>query len=190
MNTIVENLSILESIKHDIGNAITQKGGVVSDEFGGYAQAIKNLPSGGDNRALIGLIQKDIMELVIPEGTTFIGDYSFHELTSLTELTIPSSVTDIYSNAFYNCYSLSRLIYANGCEKVFYIYGIDSVTMVTIPHSVTSIEGSAFYEYMNLSDIFYDGTYAEWLSFAPESFIQGFDVTVHCTDGDFPAVEI
>lgn len=47
MATIVENIQTLQSIKSDIKNAIIQKGGSVTDAFGGYAQAITNLPSGG-----------------------------------------------------------------------------------------------------------------------------------------------
>ena len=47
MATIVENIQTLQSIKSDIKNAIIEKGGSVTDAFGGYAQAIKDLPGGG-----------------------------------------------------------------------------------------------------------------------------------------------
>ena len=47
MATIIENIQTLQSIKTDIKDAIISKGGSVTDAFGGYAQAIKDLPSGG-----------------------------------------------------------------------------------------------------------------------------------------------
>ena len=47
MATIAENIQTLKSIKSDIKNAITDKGGAVGNDFKTYAQAITNLPSGG-----------------------------------------------------------------------------------------------------------------------------------------------
>ena len=47
MATIAENIQTLRSIKSDIKNAITDKGGNVGNDFKTYAQAITNLPSGG-----------------------------------------------------------------------------------------------------------------------------------------------
>ena len=47
MSTIAENLKTLKSIKSDIQSAIIEKGGSASDSFASYAQAIRNLPSGG-----------------------------------------------------------------------------------------------------------------------------------------------
>ena len=41
-----------------------------------------------------------ITNLVIPEGVTSIGDYSFYYCTSLTSVTIGESVTSIGTNAF------------------------------------------------------------------------------------------
>ena len=75
MTTIAENIQTLRSIKSDIKNAILQKGGVVTDAFGGYAQAITDLPSGGGgNEDLVNLIERDVTTFDIPDGTTKIGD--------------------------------------------------------------------------------------------------------------------
>ena len=68
--------------------------------------------------------RQDILSLLIEEGVTSIGNYTFYECSSLTSVTIPNSVTSIGEWAFCDCSGL---------------------TSVTIPNSVTSIEGGAFY---------------------------------------------
>ena len=123
MATIAENIQTLRSIKSDIKNAITNKGGSVGNDFKTYAQAITNLPSGGGNEDLINLIERDITTLNIPDGTTKIGSYAFYTYKSLTDITIPSTVTSIDAYAFH------------GCSKL---------TNVTIPDSVTTIGNYAF----------------------------------------------
>ena len=124
MATIAENIQTLRSIKSDIKNAITDKGGNVGNDFKTYAQAITDLPSGGGNEDLVNLIERDITTLNIPEGTTKIGGHAFNECTSLTDITIGNGVTIIDGYAFTKCFKLSS---------------------VTIPNSVTSIGGNAFY---------------------------------------------
>jgi surface protein len=70
----------------------------------------------------------------IKDGTKWIGNDAFRNLTSLASVYIPNSVTTICDNAFYNCQSLTRLM---------------------IPDGVTSIGPSAFY---NVPEIVYCGT--------------------------------
>ena len=123
MATITENIQTLRSIKSDIKNAITDKGGSVGNDFKTYAQAITNLPSGGGNEDLINLIERDVTTLNIPDGTTKIGSYAFYYYSGLTDVTIPESVTSIQNYAFAYCSKL---------------------TSVTIPESVTSIQNYAF----------------------------------------------
>ena len=75
------------------------------------------------------LLQGDI---VIPEGTEKIGDYTFNGCSGLTSITIPDSVTSIGDYAFRECSGL---------------------TSITIPDSVTSIGQGAFYECSGLISI-------------------------------------
>lgn len=66
---------------------------------------------------------KKLQTVVLPDGLTSIGDYTFKNCTSLTDITIPNGVTLIGNQAFYGCTSL---------------------TIITIPDSVTSIGSYAF----------------------------------------------
>ena len=78
-----------------------------------------------------------VIELVVPDSVTNIGDYAFYYCTSLTSIVIPDSVTSIGSYAFRNCTSL---------------------TSVTIPDSVTSIGNYAFYNCTALEEIYFNAT--------------------------------
>ena len=147
MATIAENIQTLRSIKSDIKNAITNKGGSVGNDFKTYAQAITNLPSGGGNEDLINLIERDITTLNIPDGTTKIGVYAFSRCSSLTDVTIPNSVTSIGDDAFYSCSALTKITIPDGVTSigVYAFYYCRALTDVIIPNSVTSIGSNAFY---------------------------------------------
>ena len=74
-----------------------------------------------------------ITSVVIEEGITSIGDFSFWGCHNLTSVSIPESVTRIGRWAFCQCYNL---------------------TSVTIPASVTSIVDNPFYGCFGLEGIF------------------------------------
>ena len=75
---------------------------------------------------------EEIKDLIIPDGVTKIGDYTFEGCTGLTSVTIPESVTSIGAFAFRGCSGL---------------------TSFTIPESVTSICTYAFYDANNLQRV-------------------------------------
>ena len=77
------------------------------------------------------LSSKEIIDLVIPNGVTYIGSGAFINGSSLKSVYIPNSVTWIRSQAFRGCTSL---------------------TFITIPSSVTSIERGAFSGCSNLTN--------------------------------------
>ena len=89
-----------------------------------------------------------VTDLVIPNGVTSIGNYTFRGCSSLTSVTIPDGVTNIGDDAFYYCLSL---------------------TSITIPDSVTSIGEWAFYYCSSLKTVYYTGTEAEWASISIDS---------------------
>ncbi len=79
----------------------------------------EDIPSGFE----ISNVDKNVVDMTIPEDVTSIGYGAFRACSSMTSITIPEGVTTISEYAFKDCSSL---------------------TSITIPNSVTSIDGSAF----------------------------------------------
>ena len=155
MATIAENIQTLRSIKSDIKNAITDKGGAVGNDFKTYAQAITNLPSGGGNEDLINLIERDVTSFNIPEGTTKIGNSTFYKCIRLTSITIPDTVTEIGEKAFFYCQALTEATIGNGVTSIGTnaFYYCNKLTSISIPDATTSIGGSAFSNCSALRDV-------------------------------------
>ena len=59
-----------------------------------------------------------VTELVIPEGLTSIGEYTFNGCGSLTSITIPKDVTEIGHSAFGGCVSLKEVVIEDGNEAL------------------------------------------------------------------------
>ena len=74
----------------------------------------------------------EVTDLVIPDGVTFIGKYTFMGLSGLTSLTIPEGVTSIQSSAFLGCIGL---------------------TSVTLPKSLTSIGDFVFQDSKGIATV-------------------------------------
>ena len=117
----------------------------------------------------------DIRTVVIENGVTSIGDYSFWWCLNLTNVTIPDSVTSIGCEAFdYTPWleSLGDFATVNGmllryqgseteitipvsvsCIGNYAFCYCSSLTSVTIPDSVTSIGDDAFYRCRSLTSV-------------------------------------
>lgn len=104
MATIVENIQTLQSIKSDIKNAIIQKGGSVTDAFGGYAQAITNLPSGGGGGTEIedALVTRTLSGTYSNDRVSKVGDYTFYYYLNLASVNLPNCLS-VGNHAFYFC---------------------------------------------------------------------------------------
>ena len=83
-----------------------------------------------------------IEDLVIPNGVTSIGDYSFNNCGSITSVTLSNSVTSIGEESFGGCSNLKS---------------------ITIPNSMENIDDSAFNDCTNLHDV-YISDIASWCS--------------------------
>ena len=115
-------------------------------EFGTYDSNPLSCAYNG-NATKLYLNGEEVKDLIIPNSVTSIGNYAFHDYTSLTSVTIPNSVTSIGVEAFYNCEGLTSLTIPNSVTSIGEgaFEGCSSLTSLTIPNSVTSIGEGAFH---------------------------------------------
>ena len=126
--------------------------------------------------------KSNIKTVIIKNGVTSIGDYTFRDCRSLTSVTIPNSVASIGDSAFYSCTSLTNVTIPNSVTSIgdWAFCNCTSLTSIIIPNSVTSIGSSAFYNCKSLTKVDYNGTVSQWKS------IKGYDNVskiIKCTDG-------
>ena len=113
---------------------------------------------------------EEVKDLVIPDGVTSIGDYTFDGCNWLTSVTIPASVTSIGKHAFCNCDSLTKVDFKGTLEQWLQISFGDSssnplnyvpelyidgkvIKDLVIPDGATSIGDYAFSMYDNLTKV-------------------------------------
>ena len=89
---------------------------------------------------------EEIVNLVIPESVTSIGNYALSGYNGMTSIAIPNSVTSIGVGAFYGCSGLTSVTIPNSVtairEKSF--LSCSHLTSVTISNSAKSIADSTF----------------------------------------------
>ena len=124
MTTIAENIQTLRSIKSDIKNAITDKGGSVGNDFKTYAQAITNLPSGGGGGTEIedAFVTGTLSGIYSNDRVSMVGSYAFYSCKNLTSVNLPNCIS-VGMNAFAYCDSLthvSLLLCKYLMDKAFY----------------------------------------------------------------------
>ena len=160
--SIATELTRIQTAKADIKSAIEAKGVTVPgsaliDEYDTY---IAQISGGGSSDALRDLIEMDITELNIPDGTTKIGKFALYLCRSLTTVTMPDSVTIIDTAAFSGCNSLTSINIPDSVtsigENAF--YQCSSLTSVTIPSSVNSIDIGAFQYCTSLTSVTVEST--------------------------------
>ena len=101
------------------------------------------------------LNEKEVEELVIPNGITEIGDYAFWGCEALTSIFIPNSVTSIGRGAFNDCSGLTSVTIPNSVTSIgdWAFAFCSGLTSVTISNSVTRIGDNAFNRCLGLSSI-------------------------------------
>lgn len=98
----------------------------------------------------------EIIDLVIPDGVTFIRNYAFRNCVNFTSATIPNSVMSISGNAFYHCWKMTKVVidshavvskdYAGKQDydsSIEYMFG-SQVKEYVLGESVTSVGEYAF----------------------------------------------
>ena len=142
MATIAENIQTLRSIKSDIKNAIIQKGGSVTDAFGGYAQAITNLPSGGGGTEIEDALVTRTLSVYSNDRVSVVGNYAFYSYSNLTSISLP------------NCEYVGDWAFAHCASLQF----IDLPNCISVnDYTFNNCESLTFF---NLSNCSYIGSYA------------------------------
>ena len=87
-----------------------------------------------------------VTEVVVGEGITEIGVYTFSGCTSLQTVSLPDGLEVIDNYAFSNCYSVSRIDIPDSVTTIgsCAFYNCDGLTAVYIPESVETISASSY----------------------------------------------
>lgn len=102
-----------------------------------------------------GIVKKYIgsdEKVIIPQGVTEIGNYSFWQRKNIKEIEIPESVKYIDAGAFFRCINLYKIKIPEGVthiEECAFWY-CSSLEEIKLPSTLTSIGRNAFYECSNL----------------------------------------
>jgi hypothetical protein len=92
---------------------------------------------------------------IITDGVTSIGKSAFYGCNGLTSITIPDSVTTIGDGAFASCSNLTSVTIPDSVTSIGKsAFGdCSSLTSVTIPNSITSIDSGTFSRCSSLTSI-------------------------------------
>ena len=104
-------------------------------------------------------IPKNIINCIVPNSVTNIGDNAFSNCKSLTSITIPTSVTSISHWAFELCESLKEIVIPNSVINIGHgaFYRCDSLISIIIPDSVISICDWVFISCESLKEVIFKG---------------------------------
>lgn len=97
----------------------------------------------------------EVTDLIIPDGITSIGDYTFSNCSSLKSVTIPESVTSIGYAAFQSCKNLESVtVYGALTNMGGAVFSVcERLKSVTMHNGVTLIGKSAFQQCEALTDV-------------------------------------
>lgn len=107
-----------------------------------------------------------IKSVVVGEGVTSLGAYTFRNCTSLTSVSLPTTLTGaLGAQVFYYCNSLTTLAIPEGITSIDLgsLGYTTSLKTLYVPTTLTSIAKIAFYNTGNSSlTIYYSGTSAQY----------------------------
>lgn len=122
---------------------VNQNGTYTAPSGTAYSPVTVNVSSGSDDK-LIGLIERTLTSLSIPNGVTKIGRYAFANCFDLNITSIPNTVTSLDEYAFYGTSSTLTTIPSGISTIPAYCFSSCDMTSFTFPVGVTAINDYAF----------------------------------------------
>lgn len=109
----------------------------------------------GSSDSVSNAYRNEIIEVIIEDGVTGIGNSAFDYCENLESVTIPDSVERIGEAAFYYCTKLQSITLPSNLKKIEYqcFMRCYALSDVTIPDKVESIESYAFCDCASLAEI-------------------------------------
>lgn len=102
--------------------------------------------------------RQEIIEIVVEEGITSIGEAMFSSCSALTSLHIANTVTRIDNLAFSSCTSLVNVHLGTGVERIDGAFaGCTALTEITFPASLSYIGMGTFSSCPHLTDMTFLG---------------------------------
>ena len=106
---------------------------------------------------------KNVVSVILPEGTTSIDESTFYKYTNLLNIVIPSSITSIGEKAFEYCKNLTSIIIPNNITSIgkdAFSY-CSSLTNIVIPDNITIINDGTFSHCEGLTSVTIPNTVTE-----------------------------
>ena len=118
----------------------------------------------------------EITEIIVPDNTTNIGNFSFIGLSELISVSIPASVTSIGKSAFSGCSNLTSVSIPNSVLRIgnSSFSGCSSLLSISIPYDVNYIGDSAFEECIAMNSL---NIYANNITFGNKAFAKCQELT-------------
>lgn len=138
----------------------------------------KALKISEDGKTVLGVYDKEISSVVIPDGVEVIGDFAFADCSllkiielpkslktigdrafsgckSLTSIRIPGSVKNLDGDwVFWYCEKLKKIELEEGIESLGNIFpGCTAVKTITIPNSLRNLDGLVFSDFKSIRNI-------------------------------------
>lgn len=154
MSTIAENLSTLKSIKSDIQSAIIEKGGSASDSFASYAQAIRDLPSGGGDESWKSLVEN----LYLPSWSILSASELSNFSSLIKTIYAPSAFMVANTFSFPNLTTISvpscRYVYGDFTECSNLVMHNENIPNVTTLFTSINIWGDSIFSLSKLTTMY------------------------------------
>ena len=131
-----------------------------------------------------------VTDLVIPEGITSMGTYTFAGFEQMNSVTICGTLTSIGNYAFYKCTSLKKVVIEEGVTTIggYSFAYCKALTNVNIPNTVKVLGGGAFAYCTGLTNIEIPGSVTSMgqMSFAGCSALE--NMTIPFVGTAFPEI--